>query len=41
MRQDGSRTVLQGKWEDCTMDCPGYDLSPSFCRYVDTCHVSA
>ena len=32
--------MLQGKWEDCTMDCPGYDLSPSFCRYVVTCHVS-
>ena len=27
VRADASRTVLRGKWEDCSPGCPGYDLS--------------
>ena len=27
MRPDASRTVLRGKWEDCSPEWPGYDLS--------------
>ena len=27
VRADASRTVLRGKWEDCSPECPGYDLS--------------
>jgi len=33
VRADASRTVLRGKWEDCSPECPGYDLSANFCRY--------
>ena len=27
VQADSRRTVLRGKWEDCSPECPGYDLS--------------
>lgn len=37
VRSDERRTVLRGKWEDCTPQCPGYDLSDAFCRNDSMC----
>ena len=31
VQADSRRTVLRGKWEDCSPDCPGYDLSGDIC----------
>ena len=33
VQADSRRTVLRGKWEDCSPDCPGYDLSGDICIF--------
>ena len=36
VQADSRRTVLRGKWEDCSPECPGYDLSGEIARYFQS-----